>query len=190
MNTYKIHIGKRIKELVNNSTYSVKDIADKMGTSYQNVYRIFGKESVETKFLFSLAELLEIPVSYFFQEHVVADTKKMLETIVKDVYEKRQEVIKLLRETTMRGKIAYPECQQDLEWRNEGFLNRKFTERLFDTLGLGRDGSGIDTDCDCLACKETSRLIDHLYRCIDEQKASIEMLQRLLPEKPTQNPEQ
>lgn len=188
MNTYKIHIGKRIMELVAGSKYTVKQVAKHLGISPSNIYRFYERESVESKYLVSLAQMFEIPVSYFFQEHVVADTKKMFETIVKDAYEKRQEVIKLLRETTMRGKIAYPECQQDLEWRNEGFLNRKFTERLFDTLGLGRDGSGIDTDCDCLACKETSRLIDHLYRCIDEQKASIEMLQRLLPEKPTQNP--
>jgi len=62
------HIGKRIKLLLDESKYSAKEIAEKMGTSFQNVYRLFEKESVETKYLFVIAEALGISITQFFEE--------------------------------------------------------------------------------------------------------------------------
>lgn len=62
------HIGNNIKSIIFKSIYSAKDISEKLGVSYQYLYKIFNSENVDTKYLFKLAEILDIPVTAFFPE--------------------------------------------------------------------------------------------------------------------------
>ena len=59
------HIGKNIKAIISQSNYSAKDIAAKLDVSYQYLYKIFNSESVDSKYLFQLSEILKIPITAF-----------------------------------------------------------------------------------------------------------------------------
>ena len=62
------HIGKNIKSIISKSKYSAKDISSELDVSYQYLYKIFNSESVDTKYLFKLSEILDVPVTAFFPE--------------------------------------------------------------------------------------------------------------------------
>ena len=62
------HIGNRIKSFIEESNYSSVEVAKQMNTSYQNLYRIFNRESVETRYLIEIAKILGIPVTAFFED--------------------------------------------------------------------------------------------------------------------------
>lgn len=59
-------VGKKIKHQISISGLSVSEVAEQLHISPQNLYKIFKKESVESKYLIKLAELLKIPISNFF----------------------------------------------------------------------------------------------------------------------------
>lgn len=61
----------------------------------------------------------------------------------------------LLRETTMRSRIAFPENEQDELWWNEGLDHKKsgdFMERLFNAMELGYNGAKKQSESIC-TCK-------------------------------------
>jgi len=69
--TYSIDmqdVGNRIRSIVFASKFSPKEISIKLGISYQYLFKIFNSENVDTKYLFQLAEILNIPVTSFFSE--------------------------------------------------------------------------------------------------------------------------
>jgi len=61
-------IGKKIKSLIEESGLKYADISQQLGISYQNLNRILNKESVETRYLFEIAKILNIPVISFFED--------------------------------------------------------------------------------------------------------------------------
>ncbi len=62
------HIGNKIKFFIEESKLSSVEVAKQMKTSYQNLYRIFNRVSVETRYLFELSKILNIPVTSFFED--------------------------------------------------------------------------------------------------------------------------
>lgn len=106
-------IGERIKELIEGSGIPLKEVALKLGMSYQNLFKVFKKDTVDTILLVKLASVLNIPVPVFFKHYPIElsemypgeivelrKTEKLqearlaeLEGIISD----KQEIIKLLR---------------------------------------------------------------------------------------------
>ncbi|MEA5111694.1 hypothetical protein SDC9_17668 [bioreactor metagenome] len=78
MKTEKPHIGKKIRELITGSKYSVKEVAKRLGICPSSIYKFHKRKSVQTKYLISLAEMFDVPVSYFYQEH---EAKKTIDKV-------------------------------------------------------------------------------------------------------------
>ena len=60
-------IGKNIKTVIDASGMSYSQVADMLDITYQYLFKIFNKDSVETRYLFEIAKILNIPVVKFFE---------------------------------------------------------------------------------------------------------------------------
>jgi transcriptional regulator with XRE-family HTH domain len=61
-------IGDKIKNLIENSKYTVTQVASNLGMTNQNLYKILKKDSVDSKILVELSKLFGVPISYFFDD--------------------------------------------------------------------------------------------------------------------------
>lgn len=121
------HLGAKIKSLIEASQHSVKDVAELMDTSFQNIYRILEKESVETKHLFKLAEILRIPVTQFFEESSVVDLSQEVESYKELISKKDNEISQLQNQITILEKLVKS---------NETIIQKQETiNELFNALG-------------------------------------------------------
>ena len=64
----KQHIGQNVKRIISASKFSSKEIAEKIGVSYQYLYKIYNNKNVDSDYLIQLSEILEVPISVFFGE--------------------------------------------------------------------------------------------------------------------------
>ena len=65
----KVHIGKKIREVVKKSGFSVTKFAEKVNCSRRNIYSIFHKESIDTGLLTRIGDILEHDFfSYYISE--------------------------------------------------------------------------------------------------------------------------
>lgn len=88
-------IGKKIKSFIDASGLKYFEVAKKLDISYQNLNRILNKESIETRYLFQFAEILEIPVTAFFE----AESDKMFpSTYITQQNEKIKEYQKRIKD--------------------------------------------------------------------------------------------
>lgn len=55
----KVHIGKKIKEVVDNSPVSVTDFASRINRSRDIAYKIFKRETIDTGLLQQISKVLE-----------------------------------------------------------------------------------------------------------------------------------
>lgn len=62
-------IGERIKKAIEKSGWDPNKVAAAINMSTANLYRIFKRDSVETKYLQKLSDLLGVPLSYFMDEN-------------------------------------------------------------------------------------------------------------------------
>lgn len=115
------HIGKNIKSIIAEKKYSAKDIASQLGVSYQHLYRIFASESVESRYLISISEILNVPVSTFFNEASQGLSKVVIEEIdkladqnteLRDKLESRQAIINLVLYTVKQIISKYERLKQ------------------------------------------------------------------------------
>jgi transcriptional regulator with XRE-family HTH domain len=63
-------LGQILQKALKDANVSASDAADYMGISEGNLYRLFKKDSFEVAYLKKAADLLKLPVSYFFGEAV------------------------------------------------------------------------------------------------------------------------
>lgn len=63
-------LGQILQKALKDANVSASDAADFMGISEGNLYRLFKKDSFEVAYLKKAADLLKIPISYFFGEEV------------------------------------------------------------------------------------------------------------------------
>ncbi|MGV3588565.1 MAG: hypothetical protein ACO1OF_16285 [Adhaeribacter sp.] len=61
-------IGEIVKKSIENSEYSTEYVAQQIGMSFTNLYRLFKKDSWETKYLIQIAELLKLPLAHFLPQ--------------------------------------------------------------------------------------------------------------------------
>ena len=57
-----------LQKALKDANISTSDAADYMGISEGNLYRLFKKDSFEVAYLKKAADLLKLPVAYFFNE--------------------------------------------------------------------------------------------------------------------------
>ena len=102
-------IGERIKELCQGSGHRLTWIADKVGMTYQNLFKIFKKDSVDTKFIIKLASIINVPIWSFFNEEAPelngGDSVEIVR--LKNEIVENKKIITLLEETTKNYKIVF-----------------------------------------------------------------------------------
>lgn len=123
-------IGQRIKECIEKSRYSLPEVAQKLGTTTQNMYKIFSKESVQTNILEKLSAVLDIPVTGFFEEKLTVDMEcsEKIEKLSKENEELKIKINDLL------SQIRY--MHRDLEDKRNliDFLRKNNLILQFDTF--------------------------------------------------------
>jgi transcriptional regulator with XRE-family HTH domain len=61
-------LGKKLQTALKSASVSTADAATYIGISEANLYKLFKKDSFEVAYLIKAAQLLHLPVSYFFDE--------------------------------------------------------------------------------------------------------------------------
>ncbi len=73
----KIHIGKRIKEVVSKSHFTIVEFAKKISLTRDGVYKIFDKESIAADQLQKISQVLDHDFfGYYQNEFVQVNDKK------------------------------------------------------------------------------------------------------------------
>jgi hypothetical protein len=66
-------VGEKIKKAIDRTGWDPVKVAGAINMSTANLYRIFKRDSVETKYLVRLSDLLHLPLSYFYEEGYTID---------------------------------------------------------------------------------------------------------------------
>ncbi len=130
------HVGSRIKDLVRGSNYSVKEISEKLEISTPNVYRLFERESVETKYLIKLSELFNISIAYFFPNSNVLSSNSELDELKKQISELAEKLDFLKRENQMLTELRL-NCEEKLSQKIDQY---KFLDKFFEVVKQGNYG--------------------------------------------------
>lgn len=110
-----MHIGAKIKELADNKAIKKEELALKLGMTSDNLYKIYSKEGINTKILCQISEILDVPITYFFE----GDSEKNLnigdnntnivgnknKTSVSDTEVYKAKIKSLERELQLKDKI-------------------------------------------------------------------------------------
>lgn len=124
-------IGSRIKSLIQGSEYSVKEIADKIGISAPNIYRLYERDSVETKYLVTLAEIYRVPISYFFNGEDVSDLTGEIANLKEQINIKDEMILQLKEKITMLEKLNV----HHEEWLQKRKELDRFLDLFFEAAG-------------------------------------------------------
>lgn len=68
-----LELGKKIKQISENKGVAVKALAEGIGLTEQQVYRIFKQNHLSTDTLEKISQVLDVPISIFFQEFSTDD---------------------------------------------------------------------------------------------------------------------
>ena len=64
-------LGEKVKEAIQKAGYKTEDVADQIGISEGNLYKLYKKDSFEVKYLLGIAKLLELPLGYFLNDETI-----------------------------------------------------------------------------------------------------------------------
>ena len=119
-----MHIGLKIKQLVELKKISPQELARKIGKkSKQSIYDYYKKESIDTAVLQKIADALEIPITAFFEDSENTNNNTYTSSIHdrgKNIYQKGTEhnkgeskdIKELENEITrLQDKVSYQEKQ-------------------------------------------------------------------------------
>ena len=95
----KIHIGKKIQDVVDNSSYTIVAFAKEIGLTRDGVYKIFKKESIDTEQLQKISKVLDHNFfSYYEQPSHAKESKSEYGFATKDeVADLAHDIIKLTK---------------------------------------------------------------------------------------------
>jgi transcriptional regulator with XRE-family HTH domain len=98
-------LGEKLQQAIKDSNKSVEEVALYIGITKQNLYKLFTKTSFDTDYLLKVCEFLELPLSHFFENSKISDTKlneiyksKKNDTKSNDINTKLLEIIEELRD--------------------------------------------------------------------------------------------
>lgn len=94
MNSIKVDIGQKVKDVFESRKMKLTDFAEQLGTVRQNVYRIFKKTDLDTGLLTRISEVLD---HNFFQYYVQTNesttySKEAIEELIVDNAEYKKEL--------------------------------------------------------------------------------------------------
>jgi len=164
------HIGKVIKSLVEKSDFNSSVIASKLGISYQNLYKIYNKESVETHYLFEISEILNVHISAFFnlpQKGWVSESE--INKLNKEI-SRLQDKIKDVEEQLEEKKLFLKFILKDENLVPSSFIKNKgrgFKGDLIDFSDIDSMINELDNNFDD---SDTIKKIEHLINWYNERK--------------------
>ena len=92
------NIGLKIKLLASKKKIDATDIAERIGISKQAVYGIYNNEDIHTKRLREISEILEVPITYFFNDEDCKQTnQEELEILRRENESLKKEIDRLQR---------------------------------------------------------------------------------------------
>ena len=106
-------IGERIRQVITDANLDVAEVATALDMTPQNLYKIFKRDSCESKYIERLSELTNTPIAYFFDDkrgnnHQVADRggvnvagfskARNIHTSSRDIEDKRDVALKVCLE--------------------------------------------------------------------------------------------
>ncbi len=104
-----VNIGPRVQEVFESKNMKLSDLADRLGTVRQNVYRIFKKQDLDTGLLIKISEVLNHNFFHYYQtpepvaEHPLdrelQEAKTQLELARKEI-DYLKKIIHLMEEKT------------------------------------------------------------------------------------------
>ncbi|KAA6351892.1 hypothetical protein EZS27_000841 [termite gut metagenome] len=110
-----MHIGNKIKTEITNRRILITDFAKLINKSRSYIYSIFEKENIDTELLIQIANVLEIPVSSFFDEEILS------------VYQNKTSNVVVGRDNN--GRISMADCQEKL---NEALFEIRRLEEIIE----------------------------------------------------------
>lgn len=64
-------LGQKLKNAISESEFTTDEVADFIGITPNNLYRLYKKESFEVKYLLKAAEKLNKPLGYFLNDETI-----------------------------------------------------------------------------------------------------------------------
>ena len=84
------NIGLRIKEIAERKRIKIKDLAEKIGMTEQNLYQILKKKSIQIGKLEEIANALDVPLNIFFRKDLFnSDMENNEENLKKELENQR-----------------------------------------------------------------------------------------------------
>lgn len=118
-----VHIGKRIKEILERSHYTVTEFAGRINRSRDVVYKIFAKENIDTGLLQKISEVLEHDFFNYYSHEL-----PMVKEPGKVGYTKKTDLITSLGEEIKMFKKRLAEMDEKYETLQK--LNKLQEEKL------------------------------------------------------------
>ena len=66
-------LGAKLKLAIEQSQFSTEDVAEKIEMSAANLYKLYKKDSFEIKYLYQIAEVLNLPLEHFLYDQVAEE---------------------------------------------------------------------------------------------------------------------
>jgi len=79
-----IHIGNRVKLLLDRSGILKKDFAEKLGYKTNNIYKIFSNEHLNTEILYKISEILNVSISDILKEETTYNVSEENKTVISE----------------------------------------------------------------------------------------------------------
>lgn len=110
----KVHIGKKIKEVLGESKFSVIEFAEKISRTRDVVYKIFAKENIDTGLLHKISQVLEHDFfSYYSNElPIVKEPGKVGYTKKTDLISSMGEDMKAMKKKLAEWEEKYETLQK------------------------------------------------------------------------------
>ena len=119
----QVHIGKKIKEVVSKSHYTVTEFAGRINRSRDVAYKIFAKENIDTGLLQKISEVLEHDFFNYYSHEL-----PMVREGGRVGYAKKTDLISSLGEELRLLKRRLQEMEEKYETLQK--LNRLQEEKL------------------------------------------------------------
>ena len=119
-----VHIGQKIRKVVNEQRIPVKEFASKINKSRTVVYNIFERQTIDTGLLINIGSALK----HNFFLHYVDDNEFSAVKDENQAYIKRDEEIKLLKTELQQNKKEISELKEKLELTKK--INTLLEEKL------------------------------------------------------------
>lgn len=118
----KIHIGKKIREVVDKSHFSIVEFAKRINLSRDGAYKIFAKEYIDTDQLKHISKVLK----HDFFNYYSVDLMELKDPKDKFGYATKDELAQSNREVISFIKSEFSKLREELSLKNESYkIKRK-----------------------------------------------------------------